>query len=102
MKQYNTCGTGSASRHTGGHSLMDRSGAIAFLTQIYRSLAGQSDLSPNNPAVNQGLGTLVATLQRWQAADFGSDLAEEPRLAEIAQQLPRLCGAAECEMEKWW
>jgi hypothetical protein len=81
---------------------MDRSGAIAFLTQTYRSLAGQSDLSPNNPAVNQGLGTLVATLQRWQAADFGDDLAEEPSLAEIAQQLPRLCGAAECEMEKWW
>jgi len=81
---------------------MDRSGAIAFLTQTYRSLAEQSDLSPNNPAVNQGLGALVATLQRWQAAGFGATLVEEPALAEIACELPRLCGQAECEMEKWW
>jgi Nicotianamine synthase protein len=81
---------------------MDRSEAIAFLTQTYRSLAGQKDLSPNNPAVNQGLGTLVATLQRWQAAGFGAELADEPDLAEVAEHLPRLCGVAECEMEKWW
>jgi hypothetical protein len=81
---------------------MDRTGAIAFLTQTYRSLAEQSDLSPNNPAVNQGLATLVATLQRWQAAGFGATLADEPELAEIAGELPRLCGQAECAMEKWW
>jgi hypothetical protein len=81
---------------------MDKSRAIAFLTQTHRSLAGQKDLSPNNPAVNQGLGALIATLQGWQAAGFGADLIEEPGLADVAQHLPRLCGAAECEMEKWW
>jgi hypothetical protein len=81
---------------------MDKAGAIAFLTHTYRSLARQRDLTPNNPAVNQGLGALVATLQRWQAAGFGADLIDEPKLADVAQQLPRLCGAAECEMEKWW
>jgi len=81
---------------------MDRSRAIAFLTQTYHSLAGQRDLSPNNPVVNQGLGALVSTLQRWQAVGFGADLVEEPELSDVARQLPRLCGAAECEMEKWW
>ena len=81
---------------------MDRFDAIAFLTQTYGSLARQTDLSPNNPVVNQGLSALVATLQRWQADGFGADLVEEPCLAEVARQLPRLCGAAECEMEKWW
>jgi hypothetical protein len=81
---------------------MDRIRAIAFLDATYRSLSAEADLSPNNPAVNQGLGTLVTTLQRWQACGFGADLADEPVLAEVAQCLPRLCGAAECAMEKWW
>ncbi len=81
---------------------MDRSRAIDFLTATYQSLARQQDLSPNNPTVNQRLSTLVATLQSWQADGFGEGLAHEPCLAEVAQQLPRLCAIAECEMEKWW
>lgn len=81
---------------------MDTTGAIAFLTATYSALASQEDLSPNNPCVNRGLGALVATLQQWQAAGFGADLAEEPALCEVARELPLICGKAECEMEKWW
>jgi hypothetical protein len=81
---------------------MDTSQAIVFLTAIYGELASQEDLSPNNPAVNQGLGALVATLQQWQATGFGADLIEDARLANVAKGLPLICGKAECEMEKWW
>jgi hypothetical protein len=81
---------------------MDTSRAIAFLTDIYSDLAGQEDLSPNNPCVNRSLGALVGALQQWQADGFGADLVDEPDLAEIARGLPVICGKAECEMEKWW
>jgi hypothetical protein len=81
---------------------MNRSGAIAFLLATYRSLSEQQDLSPNNPSVNRALGALVAALQQWQARRFGANLLEDQALAEVASSLPKLCGAAECEMEKWW
>lgn len=81
---------------------MDRSAAVAFLTETHGILARQTDLSPNNAAVNDCLWRLVSTLQSWQAAGFGSDLPDDPSLGEIAHALPALCGRAECEMEKWW
>lgn len=81
---------------------MDRSGAIAYLSATYRSLSEQEDLSPNNLSVNRQLGGLVATLRGWQESGFGSDLPEQEALAEVAAGLPKLCGAAECAMEKWW
>ena len=81
---------------------MYQADAIAFLKATHRTLAEQEDLSPNNPEVNNCLGALVATLRAWQAAGFGAELADHPDLADIAAGLPRLCAAAEAEMEKWW
>ncbi len=76
--------------------------AIALLSGIHETLVAQTDLSPDNRRVNQCLTRLVTTLQAWQAADFGYDLAEHSDAASIARELPSLCGKAECEMEKWW
>lgn len=81
---------------------MDRSEAVAFLTATHGFLARQTDLSPNNAAVNRCLWRLVSTLQSWQANGFGADLPDDPSLAQIAFELPLLCGRAECAMEKWW
>jgi len=81
---------------------MHQADAIAFLKATHRTLVGQEDLSPNNPEVNNCLGALVATLRSWQVAGFGAELADHPDLADIAIDLPRLCAAAEMEMEKWW
>ena len=81
---------------------MNQADAIAFLKATHRTLAGQEDLSPKNPEVNNCLGLLVATLRSWQAAGFGAELADHPDLADVAIGLPRLCAAAEVEMEKWW
>jgi hypothetical protein len=39
----------------------------------------------------------AAYLESW-----ASDLPEALELLEAALRLPVLCGAAECEMEKWW
>jgi hypothetical protein len=81
---------------------MQNADAVAFLTDTHRTLARQQDLSPNNPEVNICLGALVARLRAWQAAGFGDDLCGHPDLAGAIDGLPRLCGAAEAEMEKWW
>jgi hypothetical protein len=81
---------------------MQHAHAVAFLTATHRTLARQTDLSPNNAEVNSCLGALVATLRAWQAAGFGAQLSEHPDLADIAAGLPGLCAAAEAEMEKWW
>lgn len=81
---------------------MDRSQAIAFLQHSYVSLARQTDLSPNNPQVNSTLGKLIISLAEWQRRGFGSDLADDPSLAEVSIGMPLLCNRAECEMEKWW
>ena len=81
---------------------MQHADAIAFLKATHRTLAGQEDLSPNNPEVNNCLGMLVATLRSWQAAGFGAELFEHPELTDVAAALPRLCAAAEAAMEKWW
>jgi len=81
---------------------MDHSDAFAFLNGVHETLAAQPDLSPDNPHVNTCLGHLVATLQDWQRVGFGQDLADQPEFFHLARDLPRLCAAAECEMEKWW
>jgi len=81
---------------------MNQTDAVVFLKQIYRTLAHQSDLSPDNPQVNHCFGQLVATLREWQSNGFGHHLADHPELSHIAEALPRLCARAECEMEKWW
>ena len=81
---------------------MQHADAVAFLTATHRMLARQQDLSPNNTEVNSCLAALVATLRGWQAAGFGADLPGHPDLTAVADGLPRLCAAAEAEMEKWW
>jgi len=81
---------------------MKQADAIEFLQATHRVLRSQTDLSPNNSQVNTCLGRLVATLRDWRSSGFGEDLAEHPDLTDAALDLPRLCGMAECEMEKWW
>jgi hypothetical protein len=81
---------------------MNETEAIDYLTSMHRTLASQQDLSPNNPEVNRCLSGLVSTLRHWRATGFGQDLPDRPELAGIARELPRLCGKAECAMEKWW
>ncbi|NJM34231.1 MAG: hypothetical protein HC850_05395 [Rhodomicrobium sp.] len=81
---------------------MNETEAIDFLTATRRMLASQQDLSPNNPEVNRCLGRFVATLRACQTAGFGQYLPDRPELAGLAGDLARLCGKAECAMEKWW
>lgn len=81
---------------------MTQTEAIALLSGVHQTLTAQSDLSPRNTQVNSCLRRFIITLQAWQAANFGYDLPDDPDLAYLADDLPRLCGQAECEMEKWW
>ncbi|RIA47274.1 nicotianamine synthase family protein [Dichotomicrobium thermohalophilum] len=79
-----------------------RERAIVYLNETLNTLRQQDDLSPDNPQVTETLRCLVATLRTWHRDAFGADLANDPALAEARTELPRLCGAAECQMEKWW
>jgi hypothetical protein len=79
-----------------------RETAIAYLNETVSTLRRQDDLSPDNPTVTDCLRHLVGTLRAWHQADFGAALAHEPALGESRTELPRLCGDAECQLEKWW
>lgn len=81
---------------------MNQADAFAFLEGIHDTLSRQTDLSPNNADVNSCLSRFVSTLKGWQRAGFGERLADTARGARLAEHLPPLCAAAECEMEKWW
>lgn len=79
-----------------------RETAIAYLNETVSTLRRQDDLSPDNPTITDCLRHLVGTLRAWHQADFGAGLAHQPALAEARTDLPRLCGDAECQLEKWW
>lgn len=76
--------------------------AIAYLNDTVNTLRREADLSPDNRRVTDCLRQLVATLRAWRENGFGTELPTEPALAKAATELPRLCGVAECQMEKWW
>ncbi len=79
-----------------------RETAIAYLNETVTTLRSQDDLSPDNRRVTACLNHLVATLRHWHRDGFGDALFDEPALAETLTELPRLCGLAECHLEKWW
>ena len=82
--------------------MIGRSGAIGFVQKTYMTLSNQNDLSPDNEIVTKTLMSFVAFLKSVCGEDWASALPDEPELAEAAAHLPRLCGLAEVEMEKWW
>ncbi len=79
-----------------------RETAIAYLNETLRTLRRQDDLSPANPDVTTTLSVLIATLHRWHKTGVGNELLDEPALAAARSELPGLCAAAECQLEKWW
>jgi hypothetical protein len=81
---------------------MNHDDAFAYLNEVHTTLARQTDLSPDNEDVNSCLTRFVTTLQNWQRNEFGGDLADMPEGHQLAEDLPRLCANAECQMEKWW
>lgn len=66
------------------------------------TLSAQADLSPNNQIVTCCSRAFVEFLGTTYLESWANDLPDAPELAEAASRLPTLCGAAECEMEKWW
>ncbi len=76
--------------------------AIDELVNINNRLVQQNDLSPNNPIVNHQLTHLVDTLFKWSAQKTMNPLLRHDDVVGLLSTLPSICGAAECEMEKWW
>jgi hypothetical protein len=76
--------------------------SVHLIRRTYEDLAGQDDLSPKNPIVNERLSGLVRCLADAQCNDQGLLLGRLAELHELRQALPRLCGRAECEMEGFW
>jgi hypothetical protein len=70
--------------------------------EVYRTLSLQRDLSPDNEIVTSTLTYFVAFLKAEFEKEWAHDLPSDPALADAAANLPRLCGLAEVEMEKWW
>jgi hypothetical protein len=73
-----------------------------IIQRTYEELAGQQDLSPANPIVNDRLSGLVTCLTVAHARNEGSILLCMNELREARNGLPSLCGRAECEMERFW
>lgn len=82
--------------------MITRSEAIAVVRKVHQTLARQTDLSPRNEIVTETLTHFIAFLQAAFHEVWAEELPEEPELEEAALHLPRLCGLAEVEMEKWW
>lgn len=76
--------------------------AVDTIRRSYNLLSREQDISPANPRINTQLTELVRTLTRCQSADISGFLLQSPELERERAQLPKLCGAAECEMEKFW
>lgn len=76
--------------------------AISFLLNTNKTLEKQSDLSPNNPIVNNTLSTLVDQLTQWSTDKAFQTLDQHEKLDFVSESLPEHCAIAECEMEKWW
>jgi len=76
--------------------------AVDAIRQSYALLSREQNLSPGNSAVTSSLTHLVRTLTQCQAPELTKFLLSTPDLAREREQLPILCGLAECEMEKFW
>ncbi len=61
----------------------------------------ETDLSPHNPNVNRILSSLVTYLSHIENCGECSYMPFEA-LTKEAVKLPKLCGEAECMMEKFW
>ncbi len=79
-----------------------KSEAVKAIRQSYQVLSQETNLSPQNEVVNKSLTHLVRTLTQCQDPKMGAALLNAPELREALEQLPGLCGQAECEMEKFW
>jgi hypothetical protein len=76
--------------------------AVSAIRQSYLVLTAAESLSPENERVTHCLTKLVRTLTRCQSPELTKFLLSTPELARERDQLPILCGLAECEMEKYW
>jgi hypothetical protein len=76
--------------------------AVKAIQQSYSLLSKEQDLSPKNEAVTESLTNLVRTLTQCQEPALTKFLLTTPELEREREQLPDLCGQAECEMEKYW
>ena len=76
--------------------------AVDTIRRSYKLLSREQDLSPSNALVNEQLTDLVRTLTRCQTPAISEYLLSTPELTVEREQLPGLCGMAECEMEKFW
>lgn len=75
---------------------------VAAIRQSYALLSREQNLSPDNAEVTQSLTHLVRTLTQCQSPELIKFLMDTPELAIERENLPALCGKAECEMEKYW
>ncbi len=76
--------------------------AVSYLETTYNLLSQQTDLTPNNEIINNGLSSLVSQLSFWQETKPFSFEALAGETEDLLIKLPVLCAQAEIEMEKWW
>jgi hypothetical protein len=75
---------------------------IARVKRAHATLVTEKDLSPNNPAINEALTSLVGGVtQNWTAAEEAAVLAH-PDVANVREEMVGKLAIAEGEMEKYW
>ncbi len=73
----------------------------AAIQGICADIEKETNLSPRNPKANFLLSSLVSYLSHIENCGYCSYMPFDA-LTEEAKKLPKLCGEAECTMEKFW
>jgi threonine dehydrogenase-like Zn-dependent dehydrogenase len=75
---------------------------IGRVLRAHKTLTTETDLSPNNPAINEALTSLVTGItQPWTVAEE-QEVLNDPRVKAVHKELVGRCAVAEGEMEKYW
>jgi hypothetical protein len=81
---------------------MNTNRTAQLIKKTHSILQQEQDLSPHNQLINTTLSGLVSCLSDSFFSSHSHALAVDQSLENERQQLPKLCGAAECAMENYW
>jgi SAM-dependent methyltransferase len=76
--------------------------AISIIKDSYHVLTNETDLSPNNPAVNDTLTRLVNVLSKEYSESDTSRILLDPEIQKLRRPMLDKLSLAESEMEFYW
>jgi nicotianamine synthase-like protein len=81
---------------------MQKQDLIACILQAHAALRRETDLSPRNPAINDALSALVASILKGCPPDEEREVLDHPDVRAVRAELIDRLAIAEGEMERCW